>query len=74
MAEALKAVSALGNGVSPVAAAALGEATQTSRAALRPWTAAIVKISAGRDADDVRPLGLVVTAGFIQYMLTIPQR
>ena len=35
------------------------EATQTSRAALRPWTPAVVKISAGQDCEEVSPLGSV---------------
>ena len=38
---------------SPLAAAALGEATHTSRAALRLGTAAVVKRSAGLDCDAV---------------------
>ena len=41
---------------SPRAAAALGEATHTSRAALRPGTAAVVRISACLDCEAVRPL------------------
>ena len=36
-------------------------ATQTSRAALRPGTAAEVKISAGLDCEAMSPLGSVVT-------------
>ena len=50
---------------SPRAAAALEEATHTSRAALRPGTAAIVKKkrSAGLDCASVSPLGSVEIPG-----------
>ena len=44
---------------SPRAAAAIEEATHTSRAALRPGTAAVVKTSAGLDCEAVGPLGFV---------------
>ena len=40
---------------SPRAAAAMEEATHTSRAALRPGTAVVVKISAGLDREAVSP-------------------
>ena len=46
--------------VSPRAAAALEEATHTSRAALRPGTAAVVKRSACLDCVPVSLLGSVV--------------
>ena len=46
---------------SPRAAAALEDATDTSRAALRPGSAAVVKISAGVDVASVDPHGSVVT-------------
>ena len=39
------------------AAAAMEEATHTSRAALRPGTAAVLKISAGLDCEAVKPSG-----------------
>ena len=52
---------------SPRAAAALGEATHTSRAALRPGTAAVVKISAGLDFEAVRPLGSFVMPGSVSF-------
>ena len=48
---------------SPRAAAAQGEATHTSRAALRPGAAAVVKRSAGEDCASVSPLGSVVIPG-----------
>ena len=48
---------------SPRAAAAMDEATHTSRAAMRPGTAAVVKISAGLDCEAVSPLGSVVMPG-----------
>ena len=49
---------------SPRAAAAMEEATHTSRAALRPVTAAVVKISAGLDCEAVSSsLGSVVMPG-----------
>ena len=45
------------------AAPALEEATHTSRAALRPGTAAVVKRSAGLDCGSVSPLRSVVMSG-----------
>ena len=45
------------------AAAALEDATNTSRAALRPGTSAAVKISAGLDCASVSPLGSVLIPG-----------
>ena len=48
---------------SPRAAAAMEEATHTSRAALCPGTAAVVRISAGLDCASVSPLGPVARPG-----------
>ena len=44
----------------PPRAAAIEEATQTSRAALRPGIAAVVKISVSLDCEEVSPLGSAV--------------
>ena len=52
---------------SPRVAAATEEATHTSRAALRPGTAAMVKISAGLDCEAVGPLGSVVMPGSASF-------
>ena len=52
---------------SPRAAARLGEATHTSRAALRLGTAAVVKRSAGPDCVVVSPLGSVVMPGSASF-------
>ena len=54
-------------GVSPRPAAAMEEATHTSRAALRPGTAAAVKISAGLDCEAVSPLGSAVMPEYASY-------
>ena len=48
---------------SPRAAAATEEATHTSKAALRPGTAAVVRISAGLNCEAVSLLGSVVMPG-----------
>ena len=53
---------------SPRAAAAFEEATHTSWAALRPGTAAVVKISAGLDCEAVSPLGSVAIPGSASSM------
>ena len=52
---------------SPRPPAALEDATHTSRAALRPGTAAVVNVSAG--LDGACPLGSVVTAGSASFNL-----
>ena len=43
------------------------ETTHTSRAALRPGTGAVVKISARLDCDAVSPLGSVVMPGSASF-------
>ena len=50
------------------AAASLEEAKHTSRVALRPETAAVVRISAGLDCEAVSPLGSVVIPGSANFM------
>ena len=47
----------------PSAMAAFGLAIQTSRAALRPGTAAVVKMSVALESASVKPRGSVVTEG-----------
>ena len=48
-------------------AAAMEEATHTSRAALRPGTAAVLKISAGLDCEAVSPLSSGVMPGVCKF-------
>ena len=48
--------------------ASMEEAMNTSRAALRPGTAAVVRISAGLDCEAVSPLGSVVMPGSASFM------
>ena len=50
------------------AAAAMEEATHTSKATLRPGTTAVVKISAGLDCEAVGLLGSVVMPGSASFM------
>ena len=52
---------------SPRAAGAMEEATHTSRAALRPGTAAEVRISAGLDCEAVSPLDSVQMPGSTSF-------
>ena len=52
---------------SPRAAATLEKATHTSKAALRPGTRAVVKISAGLECGPVSPQGLVVVPGSASF-------